>query len=68
MSRLSHNTVLTSSPQDLTEAVTTLKQLRDEVSQQQGLGESQSNAEILLHEHTKREVAVKVSQCVKTQY
>ncbi|KAK3875075.1 hypothetical protein Pcinc_020036 [Petrolisthes cinctipes] len=48
--------------QDLTEAVTALKQLRDEVSQQQGLGESQSNAEILLHEHTKREMAAKEQQ------
>lgn len=46
--------------QDLTEAVTSLKQLRDEVSEHQGLGESQGNAEILLHEHLRREAAAKV--------
>ncbi|KAG7155332.1 Muscle M-line assembly protein unc-89-like 2, partial [Homarus americanus] len=45
--------------QDLTEAVTALKQLRDEVSQHQGLGESQSDAEFLYHEHIKREIAAK---------
>ncbi|KAG0730306.1 Muscle M-line assembly protein unc-89 [Chionoecetes opilio] len=48
--------------QDLTEAVTALKQLRDEVSQRQGLGDSQSNAEILLHEHLKREEQAKELQ------
>lgn len=41
--------------------MTALKQLRDEVSQHQSLGDSQSNAEILLHEHQKREAAAKVS-------
>ncbi|XP_069941739.1 titin-like isoform X5 [Cherax quadricarinatus] len=53
--------------QDLTEAVTALKQLRDEVSQHQGLGESQSNAEILYHDHIKREVAAKEQQdrCIR---
>ncbi|XP_063883939.1 titin-like isoform X4 [Scylla paramamosain] len=48
--------------QDLTEAVSSLKQLRDEVSQHQSLGDSQSNAEILLHEHLKREAAAKEQQ------
>ncbi|XP_066957162.1 uncharacterized protein [Macrobrachium rosenbergii] len=48
--------------QDLTEAVTALKQLRDEVSEQQGLGESQGNAEILLHEHMKRQATAKEIQ------
>ncbi|XP_069984239.1 titin isoform X5 [Penaeus vannamei] len=53
--------------QDLTEAVTSLKQLRDEVSEHQGLGESQGNAEILLHEHLRRETAAKEQQdkCIR---
>ncbi|XP_042876868.1 titin-like isoform X4 [Penaeus japonicus] len=53
--------------QDLTEAVTSLKQLRDEVSEHQGLGESQGNAEILLHEHLRREAAAKEQQdkCIR---
>ncbi|XP_042205940.1 titin-like isoform X2 [Homarus americanus] len=53
--------------QDLTEAVTALKQLRDEVSQHQGLGESQSDAEFLYHEHIKREIAAKEQQdrCIR---
>ncbi|XP_068215232.1 uncharacterized protein [Palaemon carinicauda] len=48
--------------QDLTEAVTALKQLRDEVSDQQGLGESQGNTEILLHEHMKKQATAKEIQ------
>lgn len=63
---VSLNILFPSSSQDLTETVTALKQLRDEVSQHQSLGDSQSNAEILLHEHLKREAAAKVSQSVNT--
>lgn len=47
--------------QDLTESVMALKNLRDEVSSHQSLGESQAQAEVLLHEHQAREAKAKVS-------
>ncbi|KAF2360881.1 Immunoglobulin I-set [Trinorchestia longiramus] len=45
--------------QDLTEAVVSLKALRDEVSSHQGLGETQTQAEVLLHEHQARDARAK---------